>query len=179
MTHETPNPTEFTERITRLWTKAQPSVLAFLLSAVRNPAAADDLLQEVALTVVRRFDRFEPGTDFLAWAITIARFKTMDYQKAAGRDRHVFGESVLDRLGSAAAQVADELTSRRLALETCIEQLPEDQRRVLAMRYEQNLPVNQIADATNAKPNTIAVSLRRIRLSLRTCIERKMESERS
>ncbi len=40
------------KQLTLEWTKAQPSVERFIRSFVRSRADADDVLQEVALTIV-------------------------------------------------------------------------------------------------------------------------------
>ncbi len=44
----------------RLWTLAQPTVSAFVVSVVRDFAARDDLLQETAIAVIESFDRYDP-----------------------------------------------------------------------------------------------------------------------
>lgn len=164
----------FTEQVTRHWTAVQPTVRAFLLATVYDSAAVDDVLQNVAMTVVRRFDQYESGTDFAAWVITIARNKVMDYNKAQRRDRHLFDAQLYDRLGQVAVQVASELDCRHRALRECIAKMPENQRTLLDMRYRDQLSVQAIAESRRARPNTITVALRRIRVALRGCIERRL-----
>jgi len=168
------NPLPIQEQIACCWTQAQPAVRAFLFAVVRDPAAVDDLLQEVALTIVRRFDQFEPGTNFTAWAVTIARHKVMDFHKTRARDRHVHDERVVARLADAHVEVEHEIGPRRQALEHCLEKLPDRHRQLLARRYEDNESVSEIAESEGANPNAIAVLLHRVRLALRQCIERQL-----
>lgn len=167
------NPQRFAQAVASHWTQAQPTVRSFLFSVVHEPAAVDDILQDVALTVVRRFDTFEPGTNFVAWAVTIARHKAMDFHKTRARDRHVLDDAVLDRLASAAVQIEPEIGPRRRALDVCMDKLPDRQRRMLAMRYEEDATPAQIAEAEGMKPGSVSVALHRVRLALRDCIEQQ------
>jgi RNA polymerase sigma-70 factor, ECF subfamily len=47
------------------------SLYAAALRMTRNPADAEDLLQETMLRAYRSFDRFEPGTNLKAWLFRI------------------------------------------------------------------------------------------------------------
>jgi RNA polymerase sigma-70 factor (ECF subfamily) len=179
MTPDSPLDRRLVEQVTHLWTHAQPAVRSFLFSVLREPAAVEDVMQEVALTVVRRFDRFESGTNFVGWAVTIARHKAMDYHKMRSRDRLVLDDRVVARLADAHVEIEPEIAPRRQALEACLEQVPERHRRMLAMRYEHAATPAQIAEAENMKANAVAVLLHRVRLGLRECIERRLPGERA
>ena len=60
------------QRMTIEWTRAQVSVGRFIRSFVRNRAEADDVLQEVALVIVDRFETWDSNRPFVAWALGIA-----------------------------------------------------------------------------------------------------------
>ena len=47
------------ERLTRLWLEAESTVRAFVFSAVPEFQDAEDVVQQVALTVARRFDEYD------------------------------------------------------------------------------------------------------------------------
>lgn len=50
-----------------------PALRAFAMSLSRNPAAADDLVQDTIVKAWTNIDRFQPGTDMKAWLFTILR----------------------------------------------------------------------------------------------------------
>jgi RNA polymerase sigma-70 factor (ECF subfamily) len=52
---------------------AIPHLRAFALSLTHNPIYADDLVQETLMRAWSKMDRFEPGTNFMAWVFTILR----------------------------------------------------------------------------------------------------------
>lgn len=50
-----------------------PALRAFAISLSRNPATADDLVQDTIVKAWTRFDSFTPGTNLQAWLFTILR----------------------------------------------------------------------------------------------------------
>ena len=50
-----------------------PSLRAFARSLARNPAQADDLVQDTLVKALANVDRFEQGTNLRAWLFTILR----------------------------------------------------------------------------------------------------------
>ena len=58
---------------TRLFVAAQPGLHGFLMALVHDAHAADDLLQDLAERLWRKFDQYDPARPFIAWAIGFAR----------------------------------------------------------------------------------------------------------
>ncbi|MFT3690697.1 RNA polymerase sigma factor [Paenirhodobacter sp.] len=50
-----------------------PALRAFAMSLTRDPAAADDLVQDTIVKAWSNIDRFQPGTNLRAWLFTILR----------------------------------------------------------------------------------------------------------
>ncbi len=50
-----------------------PALRAFAISLTRNPAAADDLVQDTIVKAWTNIDKFEVGTNLQAWLFTILR----------------------------------------------------------------------------------------------------------
>lgn len=64
---------------------AMKSLKAFALSLTRSGPAADDLVQDTVLRILRFPDNFQPGTSMKAWAFTIMRNIFIDGIRAAKR----------------------------------------------------------------------------------------------
>jgi len=65
----------------RLFLASERRIHGFLLVLVPHWADVDDLLQDTAAVLWRKFDEFEPDCDFIAWALSIARFQVLNYRK--------------------------------------------------------------------------------------------------
>ncbi|HPM80105.1 MAG TPA: sigma factor [Candidatus Anammoximicrobium sp.] len=64
----------------RLWVGRQSRVYAYIRALVFSGADAEDVLQEVAVVLWRKFDQFEPGTRFDQWAYRVASIQVADFR---------------------------------------------------------------------------------------------------
>jgi RNA polymerase sigma-70 factor (ECF subfamily) len=163
------------KKLTLEWTRAQPTVARFIRSFVRNRADAEDLLQEVALTIVDRFEKYDPAHPFPAWAIGIAR-NTLKahFRKQLRQLPGVKDESVIDQVADAFEKLQPELEDMKEVLTGCIQKVPTSERKMLALHYEEGLKPAAIAQKMGLSANHIAVQLYRLRKGLRRCVEQKM-----
>ena len=63
---------ENTEKLARLWTESQSVVASYIFSLVRDFHLAEDILQQVAVVLVREFEKYDPSRPFLPWTMGIA-----------------------------------------------------------------------------------------------------------
>ena len=163
------------KRLTVEWTRAQPAVGRFVRSFVRNRADAEDVLQEVALTIVDRFDKYDPERPFIGWALGVARnlVKT-HFRKQQRRPVTTEDESAVDRVAEAFEILQPELEDMKEVLAECLRRVPSEDRQILAMQYEDGLKPGSIAERIGKTPNHVAVLMHRLRVGLRQCVERKM-----
>ena len=176
MTQPAPDHLDRSRQIARLWTQAQPTVRSFLHTLLREPQAVDDLLQEVAVTLIDKFDELSHPDKFAAFAMGIARNKAMNYRTVRSRDRHVFNTDAIDRLIDTHAAMARESEPRRAALERCLEKLPPRGREAIDLRYEQGCDPSDVAERIGLTRNAVNVLLHRTRRSLLECIEARLRS---
>lgn len=164
---------EATLRATRLWTLAQPVVSAFVTSVVRDFTDRDDVLQEIAVSVVESFDRYDPSRPFLSWAMGVAQRQVGLYLRRVRRDRLVFDDETIQSL-AIAFEAQGEDPSRKLDfLQDCLHHLEGRARQVCELRYRDDLKPAAIGEALGMTANAVAKMLQRIRDQLRGCIERK------
>jgi RNA polymerase sigma-70 factor (ECF subfamily) len=166
------------EHFTRLWTSHQSSVANYVHALVRDRSAAEDVLQETALLIFRRFEEYDAMRPFVAWALGIARCKVMGLRRDAARSRLVFDEEALLRFTESWAEQSVGQSERGAALENCIDKLADHARRVVRLRYFDDLTADQIAAKTGGSGPVIRVTLQRIREQLRDCVERQIRTTR-
>lgn len=160
--------------MTRLWTKAQPAVAAYIASVVIDFSVRDDILQDVAVAIVDSFEEFDSSRPFLPWALGIARNHIRNYLRSRNRDRHVFDSEALQNVAQAIAAVTDEESGRFRFLQECLADLPARSRRLCELRYAGGMLPVAISEMTDQPANTVAKALQRIRDRLRACIERRL-----
>lgn len=84
-------------KFTALWTEVQPSVSHYILSVVREPAAAKDLVQSTALVLLKKIPDYQEDRPFLSWALGIAKFEILGHRRDEARSLVRFDSALLDR----------------------------------------------------------------------------------
>lgn len=157
-------------------TASQRRLYAYITSLVVRPDQAMDILQDTNRVLLEKADQFEPGTNFIGWAMRIAHFEVLAHRKRAGRSAtHLLDADVIEQLAVDAAERDDDLPEKVAALAECMRRLSERQRQLIDARYKDNLTVKTIADRLGLKPNTATQSLHRARIDLLDCIRRRLE----
>ncbi len=162
---------------TRQWTLVQPVVSAFVGAVVRDFAARDDILQEVAVAVLESYDTYDPARPFQAWALGIARNQIRQYLRKQHRDLLTFDEQVVANLAIAFDEESSQLAHELDHLQVCLGKLDTKARNVLELRYSRGWKPAAIATQLNLSANAVAKSLQRIRDLLRECIRRQARIE--
>jgi RNA polymerase sigma-70 factor, ECF subfamily len=160
-----------------LYSSHYPRLQFYVTALLPTANDASDVLQETSMVLWRKFDSFEIGTNFFAWACKIARFQVMKYRERQGRSARLFDTSLLEKL---AVEACDERLVRGVplqALENCLGKLAEGDRTLIRQRYQPNTTVQQLASDIGRSANSVSKSLGRIRRVLLECIDRTLALE--
>jgi len=150
--------------------KYQRRVAATVRRLVREDRIAEELTQEVFLSVFLALASFKPDGDFAAWLFTIARNAARSYLRSAQNrqdDRPLelaeeAGES--ERFGIAPSPEEEAMARQLFArIDTEVAALPEVQRRALLMREVEGLDYKAIAAALDQPVNTVKSHIFRAR----------------
>jgi RNA polymerase sigma-70 factor (ECF subfamily) len=126
-------------------------VYAYVARRVRDRAATEDLTSEVFRKALAHLPRFKwTGAPFAAWLLRIAANLIADRAKRVAREEQSDSEELADRGRSAQAQQSDlEAAERRAQVIRLVDELPEDQRRVVRMRFAEEKSIGEIAAQLN------------------------------
>jgi RNA polymerase sigma-70 factor, ECF subfamily len=164
---------QHSEQLARLWTECQPVVGAYILSLIPDFHQAEDVLQQVAVLLVREFDKYDPGRPFLPWALGIARNVALKSRRDAARSaEHVLSETLIDQIQTAFEEDKDAWGTMRKALRDCLKQQPQKMLELLRWRYAYDLKPSGVAGKMGVTAGTVRVMLHRAREVLRRCIKR-------
>ena len=165
------------EQFIRLFMQHESALRAFVRSLLPASEHADEATQETCVALWRKFSGFDVGTDFLAWACTIARFEVLNYRRRLARDHHVFNIDLLELLADEAAGEIDQRVRELRALETCIGRLAPRRRELVKECYAPGATIKGVADRLGRSATGLYKALNRIRLDLLECIEASLARE--
>jgi RNA polymerase sigma-70 factor, ECF subfamily len=159
-----------------------PGLYTAALRMTRNPADAEDLVQETFLKAYRSFDRFEEGTNLRAWLYRILTNTFINsYRASKRRPEKADVEDVEDLylyrrldglhadLGrSAEEEVLDNITDDEV--KTAIESLPENFRIAVLLADVEGFSYKEIADITDVPIGTVMSRIHRGRRALQKAL---------
>lgn len=155
-------------------TANQPAIRAFIVSLMPGSPDTGDILQETNLVIWRKRARFKPGTNFLAWALTIARFEVLRHRERLRRDGAVpFSDDFLEAVCAETRPSRDHETYLH-ALDHCLEKLDARQREMIEHRYLPGKSIEDLAAREGRPAGTLRVALLRLRTALKSCVERQL-----
>jgi RNA polymerase sigma-70 factor (ECF subfamily) len=162
------------EEFVRLLNASHARLLRFIVSLVTRRHDAEDILQRVSITLWRRFGEFRPGSDFMAWATTVAAFEVKNFRRVSGRSRLEFDDELVEKL--AAERSADLIFSdgRLDALTECIEKLDEPNRRLVDAVYARGEEIRDLAQREGKAPQTFYNRLNALRRLLTECVRQRI-----
>ena len=165
------------ERFMRLFLQSERRILGFILSLVTNLSDAEDLLQETCSIMWNKFEQFEHGTDFVAWGISIARYRVLTFRRKAVTRRVCFNEKLMHQIADSSAEVWSQSDARLDALQLCLADLREKDRELVRLRYFAENSTKQTAEQLGRSTDSVYKSLNRVHDALLWCIRRSLQTE--
>jgi RNA polymerase sigma-70 factor (ECF subfamily) len=153
-------------------------LLSYIRALVRDLALAEDVFQEVCLTMVRRKDEIEPGRGLEGYFLKAARHAALAALEKTQRLGTSLSPELIDALDTAWEQNATPGEPWKLnALRSCIEKLQDRARRLLSLRYDGLLSGKALADRIGTTTQGAYVALSRVHNALRKCVARNAAEE--
>jgi RNA polymerase sigma-70 factor (ECF subfamily) len=154
-----------------------PSLYGAALRMTRNPADAEDLLQETTLRAYRGFASFREGTNLKAWLYRILTNSFINsYRKKQREPKTVDGPEDLDewflydRLGAQnVARSAEEDVLQNIPdadVKDALESIPENFRMAVLLADVEGFSYKEIAEITGVPIGTVMSRLHRGRKAL-------------
>lgn len=157
----------------------QHRLLNLVLMAVRDRAAAEDVVQEAFIRAYTHLDAYDAERDFYPWIATIAVRLAQNWRRRAreharddlAEDHELAGD------GSVLGDVLSEETARQLW--QAVGALPSGERMSVMMYYRQDMKVEEIARALGVTSGTVKTLLFRARAKLRRMMQHEISDHAS
>ncbi len=161
------------EAFARLFDHFTPRIESYLSRLGADSATAEEISQEVMLTLWRKAGLFDPAkSSVTTWLYRIARNRRID---AARRDRVDYLDPMDMALDEAAEDAgldnAMDMQQREEVLRAAIRELPEEQLSLVRLAFFESLSHSSIADRTGLPLGTVKSRIRLAFARLRRTLE--------
>jgi RNA polymerase sigma-70 factor, ECF subfamily len=160
----------------RLLTQHSSQIFGFVLALCLNRTDAEDVFQNTSVTLWKKFETYQPGTNFRAWACQIAYYEVMAARRKNSRVT-TLTDQAWELLAADALSAWQQQDDRREWLADCLEKLPTADRQLLEQKYFSRDSVVEIANRCARSVNSVYRGLRRIHGLLIDCMQRAQSSD--
>ena len=140
---------------------------------------AEDIFQETKIRLWDQFDKFQSGTDFVAWGCTIARLLAKAHFKQTQRRPCLLSDDLMDSVLLHLGQDPEAASHRMEALRLCMNKLGREGRDLLHRRYFQKQSVQTIATEVHRTLAGTYAAISRLRQTLMLCVHDRLRQEDS
>lgn len=137
--------------------KITPSLRAFAMSLTGDRVDAEDLYQDTAYKVLANTDKFNAGTNFKAWAVTIMRNLFINNYRKKVRRNTILDQTPNDYYINSGGRTVENHGDTNIAYKDILKMvssLPEDFKRPFWMAYK-GFKYDEIAEELDAPLGTI------------------------
>ena len=142
---------------------------------LRDRLSAEELAQDVFLELHRHWSSLQSPSHILFWLRKVTTRRAIDVV----RKRKIHPENSLDENAEPTALERLHDTFLSSYLERIVASLPENQRLVVVLRYQEEMEVEEIAQVLEMKAATVKTHLARALLLLRSKAERRLGCQNS
>lgn len=156
-------------------------VFAIIYRMIGHYQEAEDITQEVFLTVYEKLYQFDPEKKFGPWIYRIAvntsisnlrkkkKVVTVNFEENYNRNTQPYPTSTAD------PQLTFEKKELRKEISSAVKELPDNYKIVIILRYQMDLDNQEIADILGITKENVEVRVHRARKALRKILLRKWE----
>lgn len=161
-----------------LLTEHQADLWAYIISQLPGSPDVGDILQKTNLALWTKQSDFEVGTNFRAWAFTVARFEILSHLKKHKRGNWlVFNDDLIDTIATESPEAIPDSSTRLQLLEECMQKLRPNHQELLNHRYQSKEGLESYSRQCGRSVSSLSVTLHRVRTTLRKCIQTGLDQK--
>ena len=160
--------------IDALYSEYSGTVFAYLIQALGDRSAAEDVHQQVFAEVWQRAGSYDPErAGLLTWVLMMARSRAIDHMRRRRRRPEPRDPARVASLADArSARVSPtDMVIERWRVAHLLKRIPRDEAELLRMRFYEDLSQTEIADRTEIPLGTVKMRMTRALTRLRDLID--------
>jgi RNA polymerase sigma-70 factor (ECF subfamily) len=156
----------------RLFLSSERELFRYIAALVPNIGDAEEIVQQTAVALWKKFDQYDAQQPFTPWACRFASNIVKQWAASRQRWQALLEHGLAEELANRREQLRTQFEGRLSHLDHCLEKLPSEQRGIVEAYYFRRQGIDVIAAQTRRSMESVYKALQRIRLMLRQCIER-------
>jgi RNA polymerase sigma-70 factor (ECF subfamily) len=165
------------EDFAELYAGCHLELLRYVLALLPDRHLAEDVVQETARVLWRKFADYDRARPFWPWARGIAHFEVRKARSRLAVRKRWFSDEMIERLAEERTAQEETLSRQCEALAACVEKLDAESRELLESRYASGIALRQFAEQRGKSANALYLTMHRIRLRLVECVNRTLKLE--
>jgi RNA polymerase sigma-70 factor (ECF subfamily) len=165
------------QRFIKLYLANERRIYGYVRALIANWSDVNDIIQETASVMWSKFDEFQEGTNFSAWALKIAHYQVLNYYKIRQKDKVYFSERAIDQLSDQIISKNENSDERLSILKQCLQKLQAGERDLIQMRYEPGATTQSVSRKIGKEPHILYKLFDKIHIKLLFCIRRTLSEE--
>jgi RNA polymerase sigma-70 factor (ECF subfamily) len=152
-----------------LYWKYHCAIYANALKLIKDPVIAEDIVQDVFVTLWEKRHSIDPGQDIAGWLFVVSQHKTIDQLKR--KLRQALAEKVLQSILKEPGVFEEDITEERLGtIEKAVDQLSPQKRKVFELCKVQKRTYKKAAEELHISKYTVKEYLSEAIVSIRKYI---------
>jgi len=164
------------EEFVKLFSQHSQRIYAFIVTLVLHRQDADEVFQNTSLILWKKFESFEQGSSFWAWACQIAYYEALKLRTKRAQSP-VLSDEAMRAVAEDMVEGEEQSILRHDALINCLKRLNQDERNLINMRYHHNQRPKAIAELQKRSVHSVYRALTKVHGRLLRCVRRTMSSE--
>jgi RNA polymerase sigma-70 factor (ECF subfamily) len=149
-----------------------PYVQNVIIKSLANQDAAEDIMQEVLISVHKSLASYSPDRPFKPWLMAIVNFRRTDYLRKYYSQREDRTATTDENYEFEAANVTKPTHAGELKdIEAALATLPEQQQRIFRMIKIEGYTAQEVANEMNMNESAVKVSAHRTMKKLQGILE--------
>ena len=147
---------------TQLLQSITPYIRNVIIGSLSNPSAAEDITQEVLISVHKSLSTYQPDRPFKPWLMAIVNFRRTDYLRKHYAQRRDKTTTTDENYEFEANNVTNPAHAGELKdIENALASLPEQQQRIFKMIKIEGYSAQEVANEMNMNESAVKVSAHR------------------
>ena len=160
-----------------LFLRSEREIFRYVAALVPNVTDAEDIVQQTAMALWEKFDKYDPAQPFTPWACRFALNKARQWIERRQRWQALLDHGLAEELAQRRQELQPEFERRLKHLEACLDKLPAGQRSLVEAYYYERSGVESLAGRTGKTAPAIYKMLQRSRQTLQLCVESQASPE--